>query len=29
MDNNKLWEIRRYVDSVKVQNITQALDDRW
>ena len=25
MDNVKLWEIRRYVDSVKVQNTTQAL----
>lgn len=25
MDNVKLWEIRRYIDSVKVQNTTQAL----
>lgn len=25
MDNVKLWEIRRYVDSVKVQNTTQSL----
>ena len=25
MDNIKLWEIRRYIDSAKVQNTTQAL----
>lgn len=25
MDNVKLWEIRRYIDSVKVQNTTAVL----